>query len=90
MLDVVYASSFKKDLKRIVKRGKDISKLSRVIDLLRTGSPLPASYRDHLLTGNYRTYRECHIEPDWLFVYRIERDQLQLLLAFTGTHSDLF
>ena len=65
-------------------------KIKKVITALANGETLEAKYRDHLLTGDHGSYRECHIQPDWLLVYQIDGDQLILFLARTGTHSDLF
>lgn len=81
---------FQKDLKRVQKRGYDISLLKNVLNLLVSGEPLPAKYKDHSLLGNYTGCRECHITPDWLLVYEIEDSELILYLTRTGTHSDLF
>lgn len=72
------------------KRGKDLEKLKYVVNELANQRPLDEKYRDHELTGNYRNFRECHIEPDWLLIYRIEKGELTLTLVRTGTHSDLF
>ena len=72
------------------KRGKDLEKLKYVVNELAAQRPLDEKYRDHELTGNYRNFRECHIEPDWLLIYRIEKGELTLALVRTGTHSDLF
>lgn len=72
------------------KRNLEISLLDEIIAKLAQGTPLPASNRDHELTGNYAGHRECHIQPDWLLIYRIESDVLVLTLTRTGTHSDLF
>lgn len=88
MLGLYATSKFKKDLKACKKQGKDINLLVGIVDTLRIPSQLPAKNRDHSLTGNYSGTRECHIEPDWLLVYRIE-DQV-LVLERTGSHSDLF
>ena len=60
------------------------------MDCLRQGKPLEARYRDHGLTGNYKDFRECHIQPDLLLVYQVKQDILTLVLARTGTHSDIF
>lgn len=90
MLNLRYSSKFEKDYKRIKKRGYNESNLRRVIEILRNREQLPQKYNDHSLTGNYKGYRECHIEPDWLLVYKIENDTLTLILFRTGTHSDLF
>ena len=80
----------KHDVKVMRKRGKDMSKLTAVLDILSSGRLLPAKYNDHKLTGNFRALRECHIEPDWLLVYRIIHDKLVVSASGTGTHSDLF
>ena len=90
MLTIKYQSSFKRDYKRIKKRGYNIRLLEKVITLLAEGQELPASYRDHALTGDYSGCRECHIAPDWLLVYEVIEDELLLYLTRTGTHSDLF
>jgi mRNA interferase YafQ len=79
-----------RDMKRMAKRGKDMRKLLEVIDLLSTGNPLPTRYRDHALTGNRKGYRDCHIESDWLLIYKVVNDALIIVAAETGTHSDLF
>ena len=89
-LNVRYSKRFEKDLKLAVKRKYDVKKLKDVVILLMTGNPLPVKYKDHALTGNYAKYRECHIEPDWLLIYKIEFETLTLVLTRTGTHGDLF
>ena len=90
MLTIKYQTAFKRDYKRIKKRGYDLRLLEQVIALLAEGQELPASYRDHALTGDYSGCRECHIAPDWLLVYEVLQDELLLYLTRTGTHSDLF
>lgn len=80
---------FRKDLKRAKKRGLDLNLLSEVVDLLQKGETLPEKYKDHMLTGNWIGHRECHIQPDWLLIYRIVEDKLILSLVRTGSHSDL-
>ena len=90
MLDLRFTSKFEKDYKLIKKRNYDISKLKTVVLMLRNREQLPAKYLDHALNGKYTGYRECHIEPDWLLVYKIEDENLILTLIRTGTHSDLF
>ena len=90
MLTIRYETGFKKDFKRIVKRGYDIRLLENVIEMLANGQTLPAKYSDHCLSGNYTNYRECHITPDWLLIYRINDSELILFLTRTGSHSDLF
>lgn len=90
MLKLVLANQFKKDLKQAKKRGFNIDKLSVVINTIANQDPLDEKYRDHSLSGDYKGFRECHIEPDWLLIYRTENDELELFLFRTGTHSDLF
>lgn len=92
MLKAEFSSQFKRDYKLAVKRGCDPKKLEKVITLLCNEQPLPEVYRDHALVNskNYVGVRECHIEPDWLLVYKIVRDTLLLKLIRTRTHSDLF
>ena len=90
MLAAVFRKQFSRDLKLAVKRGKSLKKITAVIDLLRTQQPLPPSLRDHPLSGNYAGYRDCHVEPDLVLIYRIVQDQLQLVCARLGSHSDLF
>ena len=90
MLEIVVSNQFKKDLKLAKKRGFDLNMLSEVVNELAKGENLESRYRDHSLTGNYVDFRECHIEPDWLLVYRIIENELELFLFRTGTHSDLF
>lgn len=81
---------FKKDYKLAKKQGLDLEKLKEIIYLLANGETLPEKNRDHPLKGNYSGHRECHIEPDWLLIYKIERDMLVLSLVRTGSHSHLF
>ncbi len=83
-------TKFQKDLKRIVKRGYDISLLTEIIKKLANGETLPEKNRDHNLSGDYSGCRECHITPDWLLVYEIDNGELILYLTRTGSHSDLF
>ena len=90
MLTIKYQTLFKKEYKRIVKRGYDIRLLEEVISILAENRPLPQKYRDHSLSGDYSGCRECHITPDWLLIYQIRENELILYLTRTGTHSDLF
>ncbi len=90
MLTIKYHTLFKKDFKRIKKRGYDISRLEKVIELLANEVPLPEQFKDHNLTGNYNGFRECHIAPDWLLIYQVNNNELVLVLSRTGSHSDLF
>lgn len=88
MLLVVYRNKFKKNLDLMIRRGRDPEKIKLVIITLVNEQPLDPKQRDHALTGNFSGFRDCHIEPDWLLIYRIEADTLYL--ERTGTHSDLF
>lgn len=90
MLKIIPSNQFKKDLKLAKKRGCKIEHLRNVVNTLACEKTLDKKYRDHGLTGNYNGFRECHIEPDWLLIYRITEDALELFLFRTGTHSDLF
>ena len=90
MLTIKYQTAFKKDYKRIVRRGYDVRLLEAVIELLAEQKPLPEQYHDHNLTGNYAGCRECHITPDWLLIYEVKEKELLLYLTRTGTHSVLF
>ncbi len=90
MLEIVLSNQFKKDLKLASKRGYKLELLERIVDKIANNIKLEDKYRDHALTGNYVGFRECHIQPDWLLVYRIENDELILFLSRTGSHSDLF
>ncbi len=83
-------TQFKKDYKLAMKRGLKISLLEDVVAALAMGETLPNKNKDHPLAGNWTGYRECHVQADWLLIYRIEGDVLVLTLARTGTHSDLF
>lgn len=89
---VITSSRFNKQLKKTIKQGKSIEKLSIVVKKLANGEKLEAKYNDHALSNNkyYRDCRECHIEPDWLLVYKYNNNELYLYLVVTGSHSDLF
>lgn len=82
--------TFKKDFKLDQKQGLDLNKLKEIIILLANGEPLPPKNKDHQIKGNYKGHRECHIEPDWLLIYKIQDDMLILTLVRTGSHSKLF
>ena len=92
MLKLAYTGQFKKDFKKAIKRGCDKEKFETVVEYLCKEEPLPQCYEDHPLQNsrNYKNMRECHIEPDWLLVYKVEKDIVTLKLIRTGTHSDLF
>ncbi len=87
-MKVEYSKQFRKEYRVATKRNKDMQLIHHVIDMLMAGQTLHAKYRDHAMTGPFLGYRECHIEPDWLLVYKIQGDIL--FLHRTGSHSDLF
>jgi mRNA interferase YafQ len=87
-----YTTQFRRNRRLLIKRGYDMSKLESTIDILLSGKAIPPKYRDHPLKGNFKDYRECHVdgEGDWLLIYKKIKDKLILVLTATGTHSDLF
>ena len=87
---VIRTTRFRKELKKMIRRGADIGKLEAVVNILASGEPLPPQYHDHALTGDMVGTRDCHITSDWILLYRIENDVLVLTLTRTGTHADLF
>lgn len=89
---VVTSNKFNKQLKKIKKQGKDINKLSNIVNKLANAETLEAKYKDHALADNkyYKNCRECHIEPDWLLIYKYDNNIIILYLVETGSHSDLF
>lgn len=90
MFNIISSNQFKRDLKMIIKRHLNTDALNCVVTILAKGEKLEEKYHDHPLSGNYAEFRECHIQPDWLLIYRIDGDDLILFLSRTGTHSDLF
>ena len=90
MLEVVLSNRFRKDLKLAARRGLPLDELNSIVDQLAAQQPLPDKNRDHALTGDYIGFRECHIRPDWLLVYRVDGEALELFLFRTGSHTDLF
>jgi len=82
------STKFRRDIKRLQRQRKDSSRLKIVIKALIDQEPLDAQYRDHVLVGNWKGFRECHIQPDWLLIYRVEDEELQL--TRTGSHAELF
>jgi mRNA interferase YafQ len=84
----VYSGQFKRDLRQAERRGKDIGKLKQLIVLLLERRPLVESYRDHPLKGSWSSFRDVHIEPDWLLIYKVEGDTIRF--ERTGRHTDLF
>ena len=89
MLAIYQTSQFRADLKRARKRDRNLLLLGEVVNKHQNEEPLPAARRDHALTGDYAGNRECHIQPDWLLIYRVDHGQLILVLQRTGSHSDL-
>lgn len=87
-MNLSQTSQFKRDIKRQRQRGKDLEKLKEVVDLIVSGNGLPPNLRDHPLTGNWKGWRDCHVEPDWLLIYK--RLPGEIILGRTGSHSDLF
>lgn len=81
-------NQFKRDVKKVLKSGKDIDKLLTAIEILSNGLSLPSEYNDHPLRGEYSGKRDCHIEPDWILIYSTEKDEV--VLYRTGTHAELF
>ena len=91
MYQPVYTKQFRKDIKRVEKSGnKDIEKLKAIISLLLDSKQLVLSYRDHNLKGNFKDRRECHIEPDWLLVYKLNKKEKTMTFERTGSHADIF
>lgn len=90
MLQLVVTTKFKRDYKRIKKRGYNTVLLQEVLEQLCTDTPLDSRYKSHSLTGVYEGFNECHITPDWLLIYAIDKSKLILVAARTGTHADLF
>ena len=90
MYKIEFTHQYLKDIKLARKRHLDESKLNYIIQLLSQGKPLPRQNKDHALTGQYTGFRECHIQPDWLLIYRYTEDEPILYLTRTGSHSDLF
>ena len=87
-MNLIYTTQFKKDFKRIINQGKEISKLESVIDILLNRGKLEPQFKDHPLIGKWKNHRDCHIEPDWILIYRLTNDSL--FLERTGSHSELF
>ncbi len=84
-----HTTQYKKSLKQMIKRGADIEKLNHVVNILVMGEKLPPHYLDHKLKGDKNGLRDCHIEPDWILIYQINKNRLILTLTHTGSHSDL-
>ncbi len=88
MLTPLYTKQFERDLKRMLKRGNDPERFKQVARLLLGGQTLPAKHRDHKLGGEYIGHRDCHIEPDWVLIYK--RETTAIIFERNGTHADLF
>jgi mRNA interferase YafQ len=84
----VYSGQFKRDIKRMQRRGKDMEKFKEAARLLLAGMPLPSCYKDHPLKGEWVSFRDLHIEPDWLLIYKPTDEVVRF--ERTGTHADLF
>lgn len=87
-LTIRQSTQFRRDVKRLRRQGVEMAQLEAVIVTLVAQEPLDEHYRDHALIGNWQGFRECHLRPDWLLIYRLENDELQL--ARTGNHTELF
>ncbi|MBQ2658654.1 MAG: type II toxin-antitoxin system YafQ family toxin [Erysipelotrichaceae bacterium] len=92
MYSLRYTKQYERDLKLVLRQGRDRKKIDEVISLLRTGEKLPDKYQDHSLNDSkhYKNKRDCHIQSDWILIYEIKKDELVLELTRTGSHSDLF
>jgi mRNA interferase YafQ len=88
MLTLVYEGRFSKDIEKAKKRGKDMAKLYNIVTLLVAKKALPIKNRNHKLVGNFKDHWECHVEPDWLLIYK--KTSTTITLIRTGTHADLF
>ena len=89
MLNLRFTAKFKRDYRRVKSQGKNLAKLEMILEALQRREGLPEAARDHSLGGSYRGHRECHIEPDWLLIYRIDEEGLILIATRTGSHSEL-
>lgn len=90
MLDISYSVKFKRDIKLMKKQGRNMKLLRDVVDILAAEKSLDPKYRDHPLTGDYTEQRECHIQSDWLLIYKVEKKELRLTLTRTGSYSILY
>lgn len=90
--NIKYTKEFKKSLKKVLKQGKKIDKLLKVVNILSKGETLDYKYKDHPLYNDkrFKDCRDCHIEPDWILIYKYLDNELILLLVNTGSHSDVF
>lgn len=88
MRNPFYTKQFSKDIKKMQKRGKDMEKIKKLLSLLIENKPLDLAYKDHKLTGNFEGRRDCHVEPDWILIYKLDKENI--VFERTGTHADLF
>ena len=88
MLEIDFSKQVRKDIKKAKKQGKNLLKVEVVVDMLAAEEPLPSKYRPHVLTGNWHGHFECHIEPDWLLIYKTDDERVHLVRL--GSHSELF
>jgi mRNA interferase YafQ len=90
MYEFQISTKFRRDVKKCERQNKDMSKFKEIIDFLKCGQSLPPHNKDHQLTGNWKGYRECHISPDWLLIYKVNDSTKKIELARMGSHADLF
>ena len=90
MLTPIFHGSYKRERKLMKKRGKDMNELTEVMALLINEQPLQPKHENHPLHGNYKGWMECHVEPDWLLIYRIDKESREVIFYRTGSHSDLY
>lgn len=90
VLELYYSTQFKKDLKKAKRSKKDITLLKLVLEKLSKNDKLPRRHREHKLSGNWKDYKELHITPDWLLIYKIDTKKRMLFLARLGSHAELF
>lgn len=90
MYEIQASTKFKRDIKKCIRQQKNFEKLKAISEMLENGETLPDKNKDHLLTGNWKGHRECHIEPDWLLIYRKNEEEKVIEFIRTGSHSDLF
>ena len=87
-LEIKIMNACRRDIRRLQRQGKNLDELYTVVEMLAEGETLPERYRDHNLTGNWRGFRECHIRPNWLLIYKVVEQELQLVRS--GSHPELF
>lgn len=90
MYEIKRSTQFKRDVRRSIKQHKLMTKFKNIYELLMSGMSIPETNKDHILSGNWNGHRECHIEPDWLLIYRIDRENKVIEYVRMGSHSDIF